>query len=77
MALTGHTLSGITDKTIVLTGAMQPAAFKHSDAPFNIGFAIAALQTLPPGVYLTMNGRIFDPREVQKNVELDLFESGG
>jgi L-asparaginase len=77
MALTGHTLSGITDKTIVLTGAMQPAAFKHSDAPFNIGFALAALQTLPPGVYLTMNGRIFDPREVQKNVELDLFESGG
>lgn len=77
MALTGQRLSGIGDKTIVLTGAMQPGAFKDSDAPFNIGFAVAALQTLPPGVYLAMNGRIFDPHEVQKNVELDLFESCG
>jgi L-asparaginase len=77
MALTGRTLSDITGKTVVLTGAMQPTAFKDSDAPFNIGFALAALQTLPPGVYLAMNGRIFDPQEVQKNVELDLFESGG
>jgi L-asparaginase len=74
MALTGRRLSGIPGKTIVLTGAMQPAAFKESDAPFNVGFALAALQTLPPGVYLAMNGQIFDPRTARKNVELDLFE---
>jgi L-asparaginase len=74
MALTGRRLSGIPGKTIVLTGAMQPAAFKESDAPFNVGFALAALQTLPPGVYLAMNGRIFDPHTARKNVELDLFE---
>jgi L-asparaginase len=75
MALTGRRLSGIPDKTIVLTGAMQPAAFKESDAAFNVGFALAALQTLPPGVYLAMNGRIFDPQNVRKNLELDLFEA--
>ncbi|MGW8268042.1 MAG: asparaginase domain-containing protein [Longimicrobiales bacterium] len=75
MALTGRRLSGIPGKTIVLTGAMQPAAFVVSDAAFNIGFALAALQTLPPGVYLAMNGRIFDPHDVRKNMELDRFEA--
>ena len=74
MALTGRCLFGIPGKTIVLTGAMQPAAFKDSDAAFNVGFALAALQTLPPGVYLAMNGRIFDPRGVRKNTELDRFQ---
>ena len=74
MALTGQRLSGIPGKTIVLTGAMQPAAFMVSDAVFNIGFALAALQTLPPGVYLAMNGRIFDSHDVRKNAELDRFE---
>ena len=74
MALTGQRLSSITGKTIVLTGAMQPAAFKDSDAPFNIGFALGCLRTLPPGVYLAMNGRIFDPHSVEKNLEMDCFE---
>jgi L-asparaginase len=75
MAATGKRLSTIQGKTIVLTGAMQPAAFKDSDAPFNVGFALAALQMLPPGVYLAMNGRIFDPHHVRKNTEEDRFEA--
>jgi len=74
MALTGQRLSEIAGKTIVLTGAMQPAAFKHSDAPFNIGFAVGCLQFLPPGVYLAMNGRVFDPHLVSKNLGMDRFE---
>jgi len=71
---TAKTLSVIQDKTIVLTGSMQPARFKNSDAAFNIGCAIAAAQFLPQGVYLTMNGRIFDPFTIRKNVEMNRFE---
>jgi len=74
MAPTGRYLSEVTGKTIVLTGAMQPASFKYTDAHFNIGFALAALLTLPHGVYLAMNGAIFDPHRVRKNMELDRFE---
>lgn len=77
MALTGRHLSSVSGKTIVLTGAMQPAAFKHSDAPFNLGFAFACVQILPPGVYLAMNGRVFDPHSTTKNLEMDLFEEPG
>lgn len=77
MIATAQALSEISGKVIVLTGAMQPAAFKQSDAGFNIGFAIAALQTLPEGVYLAMNGRIFDPHRTRKNVALDRFEEIG
>ncbi|MEN8719416.1 MAG: asparaginase domain-containing protein [Oceanococcaceae bacterium] len=62
-------------KTIVLVGAMQPALLRESDARFNIGFAWAAVQTLPPGVYLTMNGRIHDPRQTRKNRAAGRFES--
>lgn len=75
MALTGRVLEGIPGKVVVLTGAMQPAAFRESDGPFNVGFAVAALQTLPPGVYLAMNGKIFQPRQVRKNARLDRFEA--
>jgi len=74
MALTGQRLSEIEGKTIVLTGAMQPASFKHTDAHFNIGFALAALRTLPAGVYLAMNGSILDPHRARKNMDLDQFE---
>ena len=74
MALTGVRLLDIEGKTIVLTGAMQPAAFKRTDAHFNIGFAAAAVQFLPTGVYLAMNGELFDPTRVKKNMELDRFE---
>jgi L-asparaginase len=74
MGKTGRALAGIPGKTIVLTGAMQPAAFKISDGPFNLGFALACVQILPPGVYLAMNGRVFDPARVRKNQELERFE---
>jgi len=62
------------DKTIVLTGAMIPYAFTGSDAEFNLGCAFAAVQTLSPGVYISMNGRIFLPDNVVKNRELGLFQ---
>lgn len=75
MALTGQRLSHVEGKTIVLTGSMQPASFKHTDAHFNIGFAMAVLLTQPPGVYLAMNGAVFDPHHVKKNMELDRFEA--
>ncbi len=74
MIETGRRLQGITGKTIVLTGAMQPARFRSTDAIFNVASAITAAQTLPPGVYIAMNGRIFDPLSMRKNVELNRFE---
>ena len=74
MIQTAQTLGHIPGKVIVLTGAMQPAAFKKTDAAFNVGAAILAVQTLPEGVYIAMNGRIFDPNDTVKNVELDRFE---
>lgn len=74
MIETAKSLSTISDKVIVLTGAMQPAAFKHSDAPFNIGGAILSVQFLPEGVYIVMNGRLFDPFKTRKSVEMDRFE---
>ena len=61
-------------KTVVLVGAMVPYVFKHSDAVFNMGFAMAAVQTLPHGVYVAMNGRIFNWNEVIKNTALGIFE---
>ncbi|MBT3338335.1 MAG: asparaginase [Anaerolineae bacterium] len=63
----------VKDKTIVLTGALEPALFKTSDAMFNIGCAIAAVQSLPPGAYITMNGRIFESGNVIKDLELSRF----
>lgn len=62
------------DKTIVLTGAMIPFVFKHSDAAFNVGFAFASVQTLPQGVYIAMNGKVFDWDKVAKNLKLGQFE---
>ncbi|MBQ46427.1 MAG: asparaginase [Zetaproteobacteria bacterium] len=68
-------LSGISDKTIVFTGAMEPAKIKNSDASFNIGCAIAAVQCLPQGVYITMNGQIFEADKVSKNRDTMRFEA--
>ena len=75
MCETGRTLLGIEGKTVVLTGALTPARFRESDAVFNIGFALAAVQIMPPGVYVAMNGRIFDPATTRKNRERNLFEA--
>jgi len=67
MVVTGRLLQSIAGKTIVLTGAMQPASVRASDAEFNVGFALAAVQTLPPGVYVAMNGMVFDPARTVKD----------
>ena len=75
MVQTAEVLAGIPGKTIVLTGALNPARFEGSDAVFNIGCAVGAVQSLPAGVYIAMNGRIWDPRKVRKNVEANRFES--
>jgi len=74
MVQTARVLAAIPDKTIVLTGALNPARFRGSDAEFNIGCAVGAVQSLPPGVYIAMNGRIWDPARVRKNVAANRFE---
>ncbi|MBW2492661.1 MAG: asparaginase [Deltaproteobacteria bacterium] len=74
MIQTAKKLQTIPDKVIVLTGAMAPARFKYSDAEFNIGCAVAAVQVLAPGVYIVMNGRIFDPDRIKKNLKQNWFE---
>ena len=74
MVDTARVLLDVPGKTIVLTGAMQPARFRDSDAVFNIGVAVGAVGSLPHGVYLAMNGRIFDPRTTRKNREKNRFE---
>ncbi|HPH88736.1 MAG TPA: asparaginase domain-containing protein [Chitinophagales bacterium] len=65
----------ITDKTIVLTGAMIPYKFGSSDGLFNLGAALAYVQTLPTGIYIAMNGKYFNWNNVRKNKELGLFEA--
>lgn len=67
--------SGITDKTIVLTGALVPATFgTSSDGFFNLGSALAFVQSLPHGIYIAMNGRYFDWNNVIKNTKTGFFE---
>jgi L-asparaginase len=58
----------------VLTGALQPGRFADSDAPFNLGMAMAAVQVLPPDVYLVANGKAFAADRVRKNTALNRFE---
>lgn len=75
MVLTARALIGVAGKAIVLTGALNPALFRGSDAVFNIGTAVGAVQVLPEGVYIAMNGRIWDPLKVRKNPEANRFEA--
>jgi L-asparaginase len=77
MVDTAKVLASIPDKTIVLTGALNPARFRGSDAEFNIGTAVGAVQCLPAGVYIAMNGRVWDPAAVRKNVAANRFEAIG
>ncbi|MCK5163364.1 MAG: asparaginase [Desulfobacula sp.] len=74
MIETAKVLGMVQHKVIVLTGAMEPAKFKSSDAIFNLGSAVAAVQSLPHGVYLVISGRIFTPDNVQKNRNKKIFE---
>ncbi len=64
----------VKDKVIVLTGAMIPYKFGSSDGLFNLGSAVAFVQTMKPGVYISMNGRIFDWDNCRKNKKIGEFE---
>jgi L-asparaginase len=64
----------IKHKTVVLTGAMVPYKFGSSDGMFNLGSALAFVQTLPHGVYVVMNGKVFDGNNVMKNKATGEFE---
>lgn len=73
MAVTARHVTDIPGKTIVFTGSMLPASHRATDAVFNVGFAIASAQLLPPGTYLAMNGQVFDPETVVKDREAGVF----
>ena len=75
MVDTAKVLTGVTEKAIVLVGSLSPSRFKGSDAEFNVGFALAAVQLLPPGVYIAMNGLVFRHDEVHKNRAENRFEA--
>lgn len=62
------------DKSIVITGAIIPYAFGISDSPFNLGSALAFVQIVPPGVYVVMNGKLFDSVNVRKDMETGTFQ---
>lgn len=74
MVETARALEGIDGKTVVLTGALKPARFRDTDAPFNVAAAFVASQVLPGGVWIVMNGRVFNPQHVKKNREANRFE---
>jgi L-asparaginase len=74
MTVTAAALADIDHKVIVLTGAMQPARFRDSDALFNLGLAIGALNTCQPGVYIAMSGKVFAADGVRKNRIAGRFE---
>jgi L-asparaginase len=65
----------VPHKTIVLTGAMIPYKFGSSDGMFNLGSALAFVQILPPGIYISMNGKIFKAGSVRKNLAKGEFEA--
>ena len=75
MAATAEALQGLGDKTIVLTGALTPARFRTTDAIFNVGMAVAAVQVSQPGVYIAMSGQVFAAGEVRKNRAENRFEA--
>ena len=77
MVDTGQLLKQATGKTVVIMGAMQPAIMKLTDADFNLGVAVAAVQTLSEGVYLCMNGRIYNVDRVVKNRAEGQFQDLG
>jgi L-asparaginase len=74
MPETAQELMGIEGKTIVLTGALTPARFKTTDAIFNVGMAVATVQTAAAGVYIAMSGQVFPAGSVRKNRAENRFE---
>ena len=75
MPQTAEVLMDLEGKTVVLTGALTPARFKATDAPFNVGMAVAAVQVASPGVYIVMSGQVFKAGAVRKNRAENRFES--
>lgn len=75
MVQSAKVLMDIADKVIVFTGAMSPARFKGTDAVFNVGCAVGAVQALPPGVYISMSGQVFRADKVRKNRDAGRFEA--
>ncbi len=75
MVETAAALAGLSGKSIVLTGSLSPARFKGTDAVFNVGLAVAAVQVVEPGVYIAMNGQIFAADNVRKNRAENRFET--
>ena len=73
MTETAKALAAIPGKTIVLTGALSPARFAETDAPFNLGMAFAAAQTASPGVWIAMSGQVFDGLKVKKDRDAGRF----
>ena len=65
--------AAVPGKTMVLTGALSPARFAETDAPFNLGMAFAAAQTCPPGVWIAMSGQVFDGCKVRKDRDAGKF----
>lgn len=72
---TAEVLRDLPGKVILFTGAMQPARMRSTDAPFNLGVAIGALQCLGDGIYVAMSGRIFEAGKVKKNRAAGRFEA--
>jgi L-asparaginase len=77
MPATAEALKDLKDKTIVLTGALTPARFRTTDAVFNVGMAVAAVQTAQPGVYIAMSGQVFEAGAVRNTRPENRFESTG
>jgi L-asparaginase len=75
MVETARALGDVGDRVIIMTGALNPARFIDSDAVFNIGCAVGAVQVLAPGVWIAMNGRVWDPKKVRKNRDANRFEA--
>lgn len=75
MPATAEVLSALDGKTIVLTGALTPARFRTTDAVFNVGMAVAAVQVAQPGVYIAMSGQVFEAGAVRKNRAENRFEA--
>ena len=74
MPETAEILQSLKGRTIVLTGALTPARFRTTDAVFNVGMAVAAVQSVEPGVYIAMSGQVFRAGEVRKNRDENRFE---
>lgn len=73
MTDTAEALRGVTGKVVVLVGALSPARMTESDAAFNLGMAMATAQVAPSGIYITMNGTVFDALAVRKDRDRGAF----